>query len=47
MRPLVILSLFVTTAWAQDRPDIIIIMADDMGWSDIRTWTPWRRTGCG
>jgi len=35
MRPLVILSLFVTTAWAQDRPDIIIIMADDMGWSDI------------
>ncbi|MEE2712757.1 MAG: sulfatase-like hydrolase/transferase, partial [Planctomycetota bacterium] len=32
---LIILLLIATAACAQERPDVIVIMADDMGWSDI------------
>ena len=32
---LIIIILIATAACAQERPDVIVIMADDMGWSDI------------
>ena len=33
--PVILGLALVSTAWAAKRPNIIIAMADDMGWSDI------------
>ena len=33
--PVILGLALVSTAWAVKRPNIIIAMADDMGWSDI------------
>jgi len=33
--PLLFSLLFCTAAYGQSRPNVIIVMADDMGWSDI------------
>ena len=33
--PLLFSLLFCTSAFGQSRPNVIIVMADDMGWSDI------------
>ena len=33
--PVILWLALVSTAWAAKRPNIIIAMADDMGWSDI------------
>jgi arylsulfatase A-like enzyme len=33
--PLLFSLLFCTAAFGQSRPNVIIVMADDMGWSDI------------